>query len=98
MGLDLNLFYKLVGKRPRYVTSGPRILFYPNRMLITWPTLLSVKRSLRVLSLNAGVRNLFDVSRINSSFVQGGIHTGGGLNVGTGRSYFATLAFNWNKK
>lgn len=97
MGLDLNLFYKLVGKRPRYVTSGPDIILSEQDAYHMADFTVS-KKIIRVLSLNAGVRNLFDVSRINSSFVQGGIHTGGGLSVGTGRSYFATLAFNWNKK
>ena len=50
----------------------------------------------KLFRVNAGVRNIFDVSRVRSSFTQGGIHTGGGLNVGTGRSYFVGLVFNWN--
>jgi outer membrane receptor for ferrienterochelin and colicins len=56
------------------------------------------KKLLRHFSLSAGVRNIFDTDRIQSSFTSGGIHTTGGLNVGTGRSFFTGLVFNWEKK
>ncbi len=56
----------------------------------------ALKKMGKLFRVNAGVRNIFDVSRVRSSFTQGGIHTGGGLNVGTGRSYFVGLVFNWN--
>jgi outer membrane receptor for ferrienterochelin and colicins len=57
------------------------------------------KTLLRYFSINAGIRNLFDVDRINNSVVStGGIHTaGGGRNIAYGRSYFAGLLFNWQK-
>ena len=97
IGLDLNLFYKLTGKRPRYVMDGPDVVLLEQDGFHLADFTLN-KKLTRNLTLNAGIRNLFDVDRINSSFVQGGIHTSGGLNVATGRSYFASLLFNWNKK
>ncbi|MBK8140905.1 MAG: TonB-dependent receptor [Chitinophagaceae bacterium] len=97
IGLDLNLFYKLTGKRPRYVMDGPDVVLSEQDGFHLADFTLN-KKLIRSLTLNAGIRNLFDVDRINSSFVQGGIHTSGGLNVATGRSCFASLLFNWNKK
>lgn len=97
LGLDLNFFYKLVGKRPRYVTSGPDIIL-SKQDAYQMADLTAAKKIGSLLQLTAGVRNLFDVDRINSNFTQGGIHSSGGLSVGTGRSYFASLVFNWNKK
>jgi len=95
-GLDLSLFYKLVGKRPRYVSNGPDVQL-SEQDAYHLADLTAVKKMGKLFRINAGIRNLFDVSRIRSSFTQGGIHTSGGLNVGTGRSYFAGLVFNWNQ-
>lgn len=97
IGLDLNFYYKLTGKRPRYVTNGSDIIL-SKQEAFHLADLTIGKKLFRQLDLIAGVRNIFDVSRIKSSFAQGGIHTGGGLNVGTGRSYFTSVIFNWNKK
>ena len=97
IGLDLNLYYKFTGKRPRYIQNGPDVILSEQEGFHLADITLT-KKLFRLFRLNAGVRNIFDVSRINSSFVAGGIHTGGGLNVGTGRSYFASLLFNWNRK
>lgn len=96
-GIDLNLFYKMVGKRPRYVTSGPDIIL-SKQEAYHMADLTASRKLGALLQLTAGVRNLFGVDRINSNFIQGGIHSSGGLSVGTGRSYFASLVFNWNKK
>ena len=59
------------------------------------------KTVFRYFSFNAGIRNLFDVDRVSNSIVNsGGVHTGGGTgrNIAYGRSYFAGLVFNWEKK
>ena len=97
IGLDLNLFYKFTGKRPRYVTSGPDIVLSEQEGFHMADFTVN-KKLTSFLRLNAGVRNLLNVDRIRSSFIAGGIHTGGGLSVATGRSAFASLLFNWNKK
>lgn len=95
--LDLNLFYKFTGKRPRYVTNGPDVVLSEQDGYHIADFTLN-KKLFPYLSLNAGVRNIFDVDRISASFAEGGVHSNGGLNVATGRSYFASLLFNWNKK
>ena len=97
IGLDMNLFYKFTGKRPRYVASGPDfVLAETNGYHIADFTIN--KKLFRYFLLSAGVRNLFGVDRVSSSFVSGGIHSNGGLSVGTGRSFFTGLVFNWDKK
>ncbi|HQW43170.1 MAG: TonB-dependent receptor [Chitinophagaceae bacterium] len=95
--LDVNLFYKFTGKRPRYVTNGPDIILAETDGFHIADITLN-KQLFSYFSLSAGVKNIFDTDRINSSFVSGGIHSSGGLNVGTGRSFFAGLVFNWEKK
>jgi outer membrane receptor for ferrienterochelin and colicins len=97
IGLDMNLFYKFTGKKPMYVANGPDFILAETKGYHIADFTLN-KKLFRYFSLNAGVRNLFDVDRIRSSFVTGGIHSGGGLNVGTGRSFFTGLVFNWDKK
>lgn len=96
IGLDLNFFYKFTGKRSRYITFGPDIVL-SRQDAYHLADLTAGKQLFKLLTLTAGVRNLFNESRINSTLAQGGIHSSGSLNVGTGRSYFASLAFNWNK-
>lgn len=97
--LDLNLFYKFTGKRPYYSKdiTGEIIPVYLKSFHMADITL--TKKLVSGLSLNAGIRNLFDVDRIQSTFARTGVHTGGGIsNIGNGRSYFAGLQFNWTKK
>lgn len=49
------------------------------------------------ISLQAGVRNLFNVSEIEGTFANG-VHTeGNNTQIGTGRSYFVGLKIGWNK-
>ncbi len=91
IGLDLNLFYKFTGKRPRYVTSGPDIVLSEQEGFHMADFTVN-KKLTSFLRLNAGVRNLLNVDRIRSSFIAGGIHTGGGLSVATGRSGFCLPA------
>lgn len=52
------------------------------------------------LGVNAGVRNLFDVTNISSMGGSGGVHSSGGgsVPVAWGRTYFLKLTFNISKK
>ncbi len=96
IGLDLNLFYKFTGKRPMYVTSGPDIVLTEVQGYHIADFTLNKKLG-HYLALNAGIRNIFNVDRINSEVATGAIHSSSGLSIGTGRSYFGGLVFNWNK-
>ncbi len=98
IGLDMNLFYKFTGKRMSYVLSGTDVL--PSRLKGYHLADLTLNKKLgKHFILNTGVRNLFDVDRVSSTVVVSGVHTSNGVrNIGCGRSYFAGLAFNWEKK
>lgn len=95
-GFDVNLNYKFTGKRPFYVQSGPDYLLSEQKGY-HWADLALNKKLFKYLTVNAGIRNLFDVQRVNSTLAGGGIHSSNSVrNIGVGRSYFAGLAFNWN--
>jgi outer membrane receptor for ferrienterochelin and colicins len=99
IGFDLNLFYKFTGKRPMYVQNGQDILLSELKGY-HWADLTLNKKLFNYFTLNAGIRNLFGVDRVDSKVRSAsGVHTASGMrNIGYGRSYFAGLTFNWDKK
>ena len=97
IGLDFNLFYKFVGKRPRYIVSGNEYLLSKQQEYQMADVTVN-KKLFRVLTINAGIRNLFGVERLTSTLAGTGVHTSGAQNIAYGRSYFAGLVFNWDKK
>ncbi len=98
-GLDVNLFYKFTGKRPYYGVNSNQELVLSAQKGYHMADLTFNKKVSRNFSFNAGIRNLFGVTRINSSFVTGGTHSSNGTrNIACGRAFFAGLGFNWDKK
>ena len=97
---DINLFYKFTGKRPYYaINNTTQEIVLTKQEAYHLADLTLTKKAFKYLSFNAGIRNLFDVKRITSSYASGGVHTSGGTrNIATGRSFFAGVSFNWNKK
>lgn len=93
--LSFNIAYKFNGKLPRYELLAND----------TEPTLshtssfnmadFSVSKRINMLSISAGARNLFNVSRIgNNSLDVGSAHsTGGPVPVSYGRSFFLGLTY-----
>ena len=104
-GTGINLFYKFNGERPSYEavtqTNGDVII---NRASIApyHNTDISVNKNItRYLTIVGGVRNLFDVTRIEStSLVGDGAHSSAAssLPVSYGRSFFLGLNMQWSKK
>jgi len=98
-GLDVNMFYKFTGKRPYYAVNSSQKVVLTEQEGYHMADLTLNKKAFRYLSINAGIRNLFDVDRINSTYVEGGTHGSNGVrNLATGRSFFVGLSFNWEKK
>lgn len=95
-GLNLSLAYKFNGRRPQYqkiaATDMVELAHINSFNLADF----TVSKSFRQLSLNAGLKNIFDVTRVvNSSADTGSAHsTGGPLPVSYGRSYFLGLSYN----
>ncbi|HUM64624.1 MAG TPA: TonB-dependent receptor [Chitinophagaceae bacterium] len=99
IGLDASLFYKFTGKRPYYVINSSQEYVLTEQKGYHMTDLSFSKKAFKYFRFNAGIRNLFDVDRINSVIVGSGIHASGGTrNIATGRSFFAGLNFNWTKK
>ncbi len=99
IGLDANLFYKFTGKRPYYAINTNQQIVLTEQNGYHLADLTFNKKAFKYLSFNAGIRNLFDVDRITSTYSNGGTHSNGGTrNIATGRSFFAGISFNWEKK
>lgn len=103
IGLDVNLYYKLTGPRPFYGIDTAQNFIKSKYEGYHIADFTINKKLFKLLTLNAGIRNLFDVQRINTTFQNtGGVHTvSGGRSIATGRSFFAGLVFNMqyqNKK
>jgi len=88
-GLDLNLFYKWIGKRPYNTINSNQQIISAQQHGYHLADLTINKKAFRYFSLSAGIKNLFDVTRVASSSTTTGIHTSSGIaNIGTGRSFF----------
>jgi outer membrane receptor for ferrienterochelin and colicins len=99
-----SIFYKYTGEKPQYVTGknalNQSVLYIAKTAGYQLADLTTYTTVNKYLSVNAGVKNLFDVSNVNSTAVSSGsIHSGAGaLSVSYGRSFFIGLNFQWNKK
>jgi outer membrane receptor for ferrienterochelin and colicins len=99
MGMDVNLFYKFTGKRPFYAVNSNQQVVLTEQEGYHMADITLNKRAFSYFSFTAGIRNLFNVDRITSNYASGGVHTNNGVrNIATGRSFFAGITFNWNKK
>jgi outer membrane receptor for ferrienterochelin and colicins len=98
IGLDVNLFYKFTGKRPFYVQQNQGfVLSKVNGFSMADFTVN--KKVGKYILLNTGIRNLFNVTRINSTVLSNGVHANNGArSIANGRSFFAGINFNWAKK
>ncbi len=101
---NISLFYKYTGARPSYqlsTTNGVQTARLVKVGGFSWTDLMLNKNIYKNITLNAGVKNLFDVTQLtNTSTASGGAHSTGGASVpySYGRSYLLGLIFNWNKK
>jgi len=98
------LFYKLVGNKPSFsqssVGSQPTILL-TNTSAYDLADITINTRVAKILTVSAGVKNIFDVTNVNSNTENPSAtaHSSTGpQSINYGRSYFLGLAFQWNKK
>lgn len=102
IGLDVNLYYKYTGKLPYYQEStinNNTVIRLAETAGYHWADFTINKKLLHFFTLNAGIRNLFNVTRITNGIDNGGVHTAGNTRpIANGRSFFTALVFNWNKK
>jgi outer membrane receptor for ferrienterochelin and colicins len=103
IGATASIFYKYTGTRSRYNAtldpdSGEEVIQLVTIDPFQWADFTLTKSVGDLITLNAGVKNLFDVQRLASN-ASGGAHGGGGsVPTGYGRSYFIGLTFQLNKQ
>ncbi len=99
----LSLFYKYSGQRPSFVFGinnlGYNIIYVAKTDAFHLADLTITTGINKYITVNGGIRNLFDVTTVNNTAQASGIHNAGGsLAVNYGRSYFLGLNFQWSKK
>lgn len=95
----IGFFYKFTGKIPTYIQDANSDIVLSQRNAFHWADLTASKQVLKYFTLQAGIKNLFDVTRLSNSASTGGAHTdGGATNYAYGRSYFLGINFQWTKK
>jgi len=102
IGTTINLAYKFSGRRPFYQlnnNNGTEQVSLERTGSYSTADLMIDKKIFKSLNLNAGVKNLFDVTTISSTSVAtGAAHsTGGPVPLNYGRSYVVGLSFNWDR-
>ncbi|WP_118196401.1 TonB-dependent receptor plug domain-containing protein [Albibacterium indicum] len=102
--MGVNLFYKFNGDRPSYETqvlSDGSLATRRATIAAHHLADLSINKNInKYVTLIGGVRNLFDVTRIdNTSLGGGGAHSeaAGSVPVSYGRSFFLGLNLQWSK-
>ncbi len=98
-GIILAADYKYNGKLPYFYTDeNDRVKEGFRQAYHTLNTSLTYDFWERRMQVVAGVKNLFDVTAINSVSGSGGGHSGGGgIPISYGRSYFINLIYKFNK-
>ncbi|HRE50653.1 MAG TPA: TonB-dependent receptor [Flavitalea sp.] len=99
-GLTLGLAYKYTGKVPGYelaTVNGEDVLRRTKLEGFQLADFTAAKTIGKLLSLSGGVKNIFNVTRLqNTSESSGGGHSASGPVLKSyGRSYFLGLQFNW---
>jgi outer membrane receptor for ferrienterochelin and colicins len=92
-GVILSLFYKYSGKRPTYqvtTNSGIQQIELTSIAGFSMADFSFNKDITKYLNLTGGVRNIFNITRIENTFSDAGAahNTGGPVPVAYGRSYF----------
>ena len=98
----LGLFYKFIGNKPAFSAgtqnSQPAIILTSTSSYNLADFTINTAVN-KYITVNAGVKNLFDVTNVANTAPAGSIHsTGGAMAIGYGRSYFLGLNLQWSKK
>lgn len=102
IGMQVNVFYKFTGKLPYFqltTENGTDKVELRETGAYHWADITVNKKLFKLLTLNAGVHNLFDVTSVSTTTGNTGVHNSGPVSsIAYGRSWFAGLVFHWSKK
>lgn len=96
-----SVFFKYTGKRPSYQIDNGNTstaqLIHVNQLI--WMDAMLSKNLIKNITINLGVKNLFDVTNLSStaSSSQEAHSSSSTINTSYGRSYVVGLKYNWNK-
>lgn len=99
--LDINLYYKFTGKRPIYAFDNDQNLVLTKYDAFSMADITLNKKLGKNLKVNMGIRNLFNVTSINSnsSVTNSSINTSfQGMYQATGRRYLQDLLLTGQNK
>ncbi|PWJ56696.1 outer membrane receptor for ferrienterochelin and colicins [Dyadobacter jejuensis] len=98
-GTTVGLVYKFTGRQPIYLLDALGELELTRRSSYSMADLSIQQKLGRYLTLQSGIRNLFNLTNITSGATDtSGAHsTGSSLPLSYGRSYFLGLTFQWAK-
>lgn len=100
-GTTLSLFYKFQGELPSYrIAQNGDVVLGRIQSYHLMDFTLSQKFFKKRLVLSVGTKNLFDVKQVNSTISGGGqAHSSntGAVSIGTGRTYFVSLKYQFNQ-
>ncbi len=99
---SVSAFIKYTGQRPGYTSDNtvPNAVKETRIGAFSWTDIMFNKNIYKHFTINAGVKNLFDVTQLsNTETGSSGPHGDGGGSVAYsyGRSFVLGLTFNWNK-
>lgn len=98
---NIALFYKYTGKQPGFqeqLENGTSKIIETEIQDFHLLDLTANKLIFKYITINAGVKNLLDVTRLSSTNTSGGAHSSSGpILKSYGRSFFLGLLFNWNQ-
>ncbi|MFT3936934.1 MAG: TonB-dependent receptor [Chitinophagaceae bacterium] len=99
----LGFFYKFSGNKPAFAsytnTSGQDIVYVAKTSSYNLADFTVTTAANKLVSVTAGVKNIFDVTDVANTATSSGVHSSNGpLSINYGRSYFLGLIFQWNKK
>jgi len=97
MRSSISFYYKYTGRTPFLATDVNGLIELNETEGFHWADLSIQKSVYKKFNLSGGVRNIFNVTRINNMAANGGPVHGGGLTrpVGYGRSYFINLSYTF---
>ena len=101
-GWNFSFYYKYTGKLPypEIVTvNGETVINIAKMGAYQWADASIQKKIFKNFSATTGVRNLFNITNVNStSLASGGAHSSGPIRpIGSGRAYYLSLTYMFNQ-
>lgn len=100
---SIGVFYKYTGNKPffAYGTNNlnQNVIYVAETSGYHTADVAITTAVHKYVTVQAGIKNLFDVANVNNTATGAGVHTTtGAVPIGYGRSYFLGLQFQWSKK